>query len=310
MNKTIVWRGPPVLVALLGLCTAPTAFGDQANTCPGGWLSVQAEILRILPANTKLERRSGSHSDKVGVDAVLCAGDVLIVPDKTTVEIYEAGRTSTHSSNYTVKASSGALASKAAQYLKVALSLVNPQPPAARPTSTSIRGFSPSAAAGAAGLFATNSLRDLPKQSLVANLSPITSWRDGAPTFRCDVVDDDLNVLWSSEELNRTWCEYGKLPGQAARLRVHDLRRRSLGWNISVVEWPQVPRPEWVAGTANASLPIPDLSAWGIWLWENGGTPWRMQSLAMLNKASDSQWLARYFLDHVLDESPPIRPKE
>jgi hypothetical protein len=116
------------------------------------------------------------------------------------------------------------------------------------------------------------------------------------------------DVIVNTSGIEAGWCEFGKLDG-AVRLRVRDANRRSEGWNVTLVSWSDVPRPDWLAASATPNIASGDLTAWGIWLWSQHGAEWRMQSMAMLNSASRREWLAQYFLDHILAETPLVQPR-
>jgi hypothetical protein len=278
--------------------------------CEGGWLKVRAQIIAIDPPNKKvtIRRASGSSKD-FGIDAMLCEGDKLSLPPGVeSVELYEAGRTyKVEKSGHAVQGGATAGISKASEYLKAALSGVSAfSAPAPRPTATAARGGD--AAAVSLPIKGILSLRELPRQKLVRDVPVIVGWRDGASPYACEVVDDLGDVIGNTPGVKAGWCEFGKLDG-AGRLRVRDANRRSEGWNVALVPWSEVPRPDWIAASATRTLAGGDLAAWGIWLWSQPLPEWRMQAMAMLNAASRREWLAQSFLDHILAETPLVQPR-
>ena len=278
--------------------------------CDGGWLKVHAQIIGIDPPNKRVSiRRASGVSSNVGIDAMLCDGDKLSLPPGVqSVELYEAGRTyKVEKSSYAVQGGATAAVSKTAEYLKAVLSGVSVfSAPAPRPTATAARGGqSPSVSLPIKAIL---SLRDLPRQKLVQDAPVIFGWRDGASPYSCEVVDDMGDVIGIASDIKVGWCELDKLDG-AVRLRVRDANRRSEGWNVALVPWSDVPRPDWIAASATRTSGSGDLTAWGIWLWSEPLPEWRMQSMAMLNAAARREWLAKSFLDHILAETPLVQPQ-
>lgn len=287
------------------------AFAIDAP-CGQGWLEVQAQITRIDPPAKKARKikQSGVGED-IGVDGPLCAGDTLAVPDDVRwVEYYEAGHVTQIGTKqtHTVMATSSALVTKAAEYVRLAMQAVNLlAAPPSRPGPTASRGSGPVTAADAGSLHAILPLRDLPRQRLVPDAAVTVGWRDGQGPYSCEILDDTATSVWKSAPIDTGWCEYRSDLRLAARLVVRDTRLRTVGWNVAPAVWHDVPRPDWVAAEGNGSIEGATLAAWGVWLWQNGGPPWRLQSLAMLSRASRTEWLAGYFIDNVLAEAPPVR---
>lgn len=288
----------PVMASLLLAGGFASADGSPCN----GWLSISAQVVRITPPSGDVRKRPAIA---VRESDVLCEGDTLLIPAGASVDLYEAGRTVTRTGEYTIRGGATALTGKAAEYVKLALALIDPERPVPRPTSTSVRG-SQEAGTDRGAILAIAPLRDLPRQNIAEGVRPIAAWRDGTPEFRCEALNEDVEVIGNNESVTNAWCRYAALPAAAARLRVRDARHRSIGWNVRRVSWHDVPRPNWIGPDVGASLPSQEKTAWAIWLWQNADAGWRMQSLAMLDEASQTQWLAGYFVDHILAESPPV----
>jgi hypothetical protein len=301
-NRIFVVSIEFVVAVLLSLFHTSTQAADVH--CQDGWLGVRAEIIRIKPPSDGVRKQPGDG--KLHENDVLCEGDTLIVPSGIAVELYEEGKAVTHTGDYKIKGGAAALTAKAAEYLKIVFAVVSPDTPPSRPTSTSVRGTQDIPNSEKATILAISPLRDLTQQSLVVGLQPVASWRDGSSAFTCEILNGSAEILWTSEAIKGGWCLFPRVPDQTARLRVRDARKRSIGWNVKIVEWREVPRPDWIDRSAGARSRPQDATAWAIWLWKEGDAQWRMQSLAMLNDASGSQWLAGYFIDHVLAENPPI----
>jgi hypothetical protein len=286
------------LLAILFLMSACANASDVP--CKSGWLSISAQVVRIKPPSGDIRKSSGVA---VHENDVLCEGDLLLIPVGVSVDLSEAGRIVTRTGEYTIRGGAAALAGKAAEYVKLAFALIEPEVPAPRPTSTSVRG-SQDADTRKAAILAIAPLRDLPRQSVVRGLRPIAAWRDGTPAFRCEALNQDVEALSSSSDVTNAWCRYAPLTDDTVRLRVRGSLNRSIGWNIRVASWNDVPHPDWME--PGVQLSPQEKTAWAIWLWQHADVSWRMQSLAMLDEASQTQWLASYFIDHVLAENPPI----
>jgi len=288
---------------LLAMLFLMSAFANANDVpCRSGWLSISAQVVRIKPPSGDIRKSSGIA---VHENDVLCAGDTLLIPAGVSVDLSEAGRIVTRTGEYTIPGGAAALTGKAAEYLKLALALIQPEVPAPRPTSTSVLGSQDTGTERAA-ILAIAPLRDLPRQSVARGLRPVAAWRDGTPAFRCEALNQDVEALGSSEDVTNAWCRYAPLTDAAVRLRVRDSRNRSIGWNIRIVSWNDVPHPDWIEPGVQLSISPQEKTAWAIWLWQHADVSWRMQSLAMLDEASQTQWLASYFIDHVLAENPPI----
>jgi len=144
----------------------------------------------------------------------------------------------------------------------------------------------------------------------VPDLPVLVGWRDGVAPYACEAVDDSADVVWRGPPVTAAWCSVAPAGKTAvARLLVRDAARRSVGWNVAPATWRDVPRPEWVAADATAASSPADVTAWGIWLWREGGAPWRLQALAMLDAAAPRQWLASAFVDEVMAETPLVATK-
>jgi hypothetical protein len=278
-------------------------------SCKEGWFGVKAQIVRIDPAGQKVFRRRGSEPDApVGVDDTLCAGDVLRLPNEVkSIDYYEGGRT-VHLTERTYTAGgTGSFGGKAGEYVKLlmgSVAVLSPPPP--RPAATSSRG---TVAVQAGPAQAILPLKDLPRQHIAIGLSTYVSWRDGHAPYACEVTDESADPLWKGTATEQGWCTIPVENRAAARLSVRDADRRALGWNVQVVQWTDVPRPKWIDGLAASQLPAAQTTAWALWLWREAAPEWRLQALGMLGSAAKNEWLAGYFLDGVLNESPPARAR-
>lgn len=282
------------------------------SSCAGGWFGARAQITRIHPAGgTVISRTASGTERRVGVDAVLCAGDVLVVPAGVrSAEVYDGSKSSQVTEGGTLRLASDrqTVVGRAAEFVRLLMdSATSVSAPPPRPAATSSRG-SGSKPAEPSPIQPILPLRDLPRQRLTAGLSVPLGWRDGAEPYECHVMDELAESLAATSEGRKGWCAARVDRPQIARLVVRDAHRRSVGWNVAIVPWKEVPRPEWIDREAAAGLDSPSLTAWALWLWRSGSPQWRLQALAMLNSVVDKEWLAGYFVDSVLAETPPIRP--
>jgi ubiquinone/menaquinone biosynthesis C-methylase UbiE len=299
-------------VAMLGIVFPVGAFAVDAP-CGEGWLDVQAQIVRIVPPDEKPLRVKATGSQQpVGVDEVLCAGDRLVLPPNVLkVELYEGGQSIVvGKEGYRAKEGLGTGLSKASEYLKVAFGgLAALGSPGTRPTATASRGLGGDHGAAGVPIAAILPLQDLPRQQVVRDLMPIVAWRNGVAPFICEIVDEDGATIWASAKTPGHRCELQPITRRGARIAVRDSQGHSDGWNLDIVESISVPRPEWINADTPMDAKTPDLGAWALWLWQNGGADWRLQSLGMLQAAAKhDSWVARYALDGIIAEIPPVAP--
>jgi hypothetical protein len=294
----------------------PALAAAPEPPCPRGWFGVQAIVTRINPANADVRLRSArGNSSVLGVNMTLCEGDTILFPngsDGTVVELYKTGemvQAEASKGPYTIKGGTREASRAARAYLDAALDAVfNLGAPPPRPNPTASRGNGASAAAAAEPIRTILHLRNLPRQRITADTHPVVGWRGGIAPYACQALNEGAEVTWAQADLGVGWCEFGAGLDHAARLVVRDAAGRSAGWNVAVVAWPNVPRPEWVPRNMS-DLSSADMTAWAIWIWQTAGPEWRLQSLGMLNRVGRTEWLANYFVDSVLAEMPPLRPR-
>lgn len=284
-------------------------------TCPGGWFGVQAQVTRINPANATVQvRNARGYSSVLVAPMVLCEGDTILFrngSDGTVVELRLTGewvQVEANKGPYTIKGGTRGVSHAARAYLDAALDVFSLGAPPPRPNPTASRGNGTAPAAAEEPIRTILHLRNLPRQRITADAHPVVGWRGGVAPYACQALNENADVIWAKAELGSGWCEFGGRLDPAARLVVRDATGRSAGWNLAVVAWPNVPRPEWVRANM-PDLSSADMTAWAIWIWETAGPEWRLQSLGMLNTAARAEWLASYFVDSVLAEAPPLRPR-
>lgn len=305
-----------VTVGLLCWGHAPSALAGAGELpCPSGWLSVRAMVTRVSPPRAELVRRTaGSQASvPIAVGGVLCEGDALLfasAAEDVQVELYEAGKLVTwagHRGPYTVPSGLKASLGAAAAYLSAVFEGASELgPPPMRPNPTAARGDGSTAAASP--IQAVKHLRDLPRQRLAHGARPTVAWLGGVGPYTCQALGEDGDALWSHRDIAAGWCTYPPDLTRSTRLVVRDAQGRSAGWNIAAAMRDELPRPAWVARDA-ATPAAPELAAWAIWIWQNAGPEWRLQAVAMLGTAAQSEWLASYFLDSVLAEVPVVAPR-
>lgn len=278
--------------------------------CEEGWLAVQAQVMRLTPGDRAAERITPEHRRlPVRVGDLLCEGDELILPEGGAAELFLAGRVvqvDGAGSPHLIKAGARMRLAEASDYLRLAFkSLFVLAPPEARPSVTASRGGNGRPALSLAPIM---HLEVLPRQRLTPDLSVVVAWRNGDGPFSCEAVNGEGTPVWTSKPEPEQSCRFGPRMSGVARLNVRDTRQRSTGWNVSTASWHDVPRPAWIAASASACPDGGYMGAWGIWLWQNGGAAWRLQSISMLDAASRHEWIAAYFLAQVLAEVPPLVP--
>lgn len=302
-------------LALLMHASALPAVAAPNPPCPQGWLGIQAQVTRVSPASTSLGRLPAGARAVVplSIGGVLCEGDTLQFPTGSgdvVVDLYEAGRivsVEARKGPYKVMDGVRAKVSAAAAYINAALEGIGELGlPQSRPQPTASRGGA--TAETSSPIRAVKPLRDLPRQRLTPDVRPIVGWLGGAGPYACLALDDDGEPLWNQPGIDTGWCNYATDLARAKRLIVRDAQGRSAGWNVAPASAEDVPRPPWVAVDA-IKLSHADSTAWGIWLWQSAGPEWRLQAIGMLDAASKSEWLARYFVDSVLGEVPVLAPR-
>jgi hypothetical protein len=290
--------------------SAPAAAAQ--TRCPAGWFDASAQIVRILPLGATASRRAvdGSASP-VSVDDIVCGGETISVLSPVESLEYSVGNKVVRlgpGESATIPRGAGAASTKAVQFFEATMAVAGVlRAPPARPIGTSSRGRE--VANGPAPLQPIHPLDDLPRQRLAPDVAAIVAWHDGVAPYTCELVDDDAEVIWRGSPSSDGRCSYRPELARAKRLRVRDARQRTVGWNIDVVAWASVPRPDWIAPGATAAIAPADLAAWGLWLWKSAPSEWRLQSLAMLDGASGREWIAAYVRDTVLAEVPVVLPQ-
>ena len=305
-----------IAALFIAACWIPAPAAPKEEPCRRGWFGVQAIVTRISPASATVQKLSAQgYSSKIAVNFALCDGDTIVFPDGgdgTVVELYKTGEVvhvEASKGPYAIKGGARATIRAATAYVDAAFeALLNLGPPPPRPNPTASRGTGASALAAEEHIQAILNLRNLPRQRVTADAHPIIGWRGGIAPYACQVLNDSSEVVWTLANLGAGWCEFGASLGPAVRLVVRDAGGRSVGWNVATVPWLDVPRPEWVP-VETSMLPSADRTAWAIWIWQRAGPEWRLQSLGMLNKAARVEWLANYFVDSVLAEVPPLKPR-
>jgi hypothetical protein len=299
-------------IVALALLSLPVSAQPAGAPC-GGWLSVQALVVRIDPAATKPKILGLKQANReAAVDGALCSGETLVVPSGVTVVLYEAGQNRAiggggADSRYTVGGKTRFL-EQAANYVVEALKTVGAvRAPNLNPAPTRSRGAGdpPGAPVKEEPLRPVAGLRDLPRQALTLDARPRLGWRGGVSTYHCEALKEDGSLKWTGQFLFGSTCPVTALD-EVARVVVRDARGASVGWNVAKAAWADVPRPAWVA-TGNPKLGSSERMAWAIWLWREADAKWRLQALSMLESAKE-QWLAGYFVDSLFDEMSLVAP--
>ena len=305
---------PALTVLLLGIVAS--GDGHAVKPCASGLFGVAAQIVRIEPAGGLASKRLASGQEElIGVDGLVCAGDTLELKrggPVSKVELYAQGQKKVLVSPDRFESKQGAI-SYAAQALtfvagiaRGAESIIKPPPDIPGPTAA--RGGNANTPAMVLQIRAMRLLRDLPRQSLTADVQPVLSWREGVEPYVCQAMSDLGDVVWQEPRPRVTsWCEMAPDLDQAAQLVVRDARGRTESWNIRRVAWSEVPRPEWI-GTASNTLSSADRTAWAWWLWKVAGPAWRLQALAMLHEMAPKEFVAGYLRNQLLAESAQYAP--
>lgn len=295
------------------LITFLWGFSSASIACPGGWFDVKAIVVRINPTNAKVLKKSGSGNDLMvlRVDDTLCRGETILFSEgdhTTVVEVLRLGKVVSipaAGGPYTFSGGIRKIAQAVSVYVDAVLD-----------ASKGLRVPIPlsNATAGRGGeirpfesVRPVLHLRFLPRQRLTLDANPIVGWRGGAAPYKCEVKDHDAIQLWQKSNINGALCVYSASLDKAARIIIRDARGHTTGWNIDPVTWEDVPRPDWLP-LEQSNVTLVDLTAWGLWLWKEASAQWRLQSLAMLNRAASEEWLAAYLRDAVLVEIPVVEP--
>lgn len=290
------------------------AMAGEAK-CPGGWFSVQAIVMHISPADAEvLQRSAHSSPTRIAVNTMLCEGDTILFPkpnEATVVELYRTGEMVLVESSkgaYTIRGGTRDVSRAVRAYLDAAMdAVVNLDAPPPRTSPTASRGNLTSSPAEEP-IRTILPLRTLPRQLIAADTHPVVGWRGGMAPYACHALNESSEVIWTQGDVVAGWCEFATTLLGAARIVVRDATGRSVGWNVAIVGWSNVPRPDWVPANASG-LSAADVTAWAVWIWQTAGPEWRLQSLGMLNTAARTEWFANYFVDSVLAEAPPLRPR-
>jgi hypothetical protein len=309
---------PSSLPALAALLLGIVASGDvhAAKPCPAGLFGVAAQIVRVEPAGALASKRLASGQEElVGVDGLVCKGDILELKPGgpvSRVELYAQGQKKVLVSPDRFESKQGAISSvtQALTFvtgiLQGAESIIKPPPDIPGPTAA--RGGNANTPTLVLQIRAMRLLRDLPRQSLTVDVRPVLSWRDGVEPYVCQAMSDLGDVVWQEPAPQLTsWCEMAPELHQAAQLVVRDARGRTESWNIRRVAWAEVPRPEWI-GLGTNDLSSADRTAWAWWLWKVAGPTWRLQALAMLHEMAPEVFIAGYLRNQLLAESAQYAP--
>lgn len=301
-------------VLLLGIVAS--GDGHAAKLCPSGWFGVAAQIVRIEPAGALASKRLASGQEElVDVGEFVCAGDMLELKPGgrvSKVELHAQGQKKVLISPDRFESKQGAIsyATQALAFVMtgIARGAESIKPPPDIPGPTAARGGNASAPAMVLQIRAMRLLRDLPRQSLTADVQPVLSWREGIEPYVCQAMSDLGDVVWQEPRPRATsWCEMASDLDQAAQLAVRDARGRTVSWNIRRVAWSEVPRPEWIGLATNAQSSA-DRTAWAWWLWKVAGPAWRLQALAMLHEMAPKEFVAGYLRNQLLAESAQYAP--
>lgn len=270
-------------------------------------------VVRISPTNAKVLKRSarGNGLTVLRTDDTVCRGETILFSDgdrTTVVELLRLGEVvlvPAAGGPYTLSGGIRSIAQAASAYVDAVLNASKSlRVPTPLPNATASRGGERHTLDSVRPIF---HLRYLSRQRLTADASPIVGWRGGVAPFKCEITDDEAVQRWHKSNINGASCVYFSSLDSAARLVVRDARGHTTGWNIYPVTWRDVPRPDWVP-EEQSGLTLVGLTAWGLWLWKEAGPQWRLQSLAMLNRAASEEWLAAYLRDTVLAEVPAVKP--
>ena len=300
-------------VLLLGI-VAPSA-GRAAAPCPAGLFGVAAQIVRIEPAGAQASKHlAAGQEEPIGVDGLICAGDTLELKPGgpvSMVELYAQGQKKVLVAPDRFEARQGVIS-----YATQALGFVSGitrgaesiKPPPDIPGPTAARGGDAGAPPMVLQIRAMRLLQDLPRQSLTVDTRPVLSWREGVEPYVCQAMSDFGDIVWQEPRpRNASWCEMTVQLSRATQLTVRDARGRTESWNIRLVAWADVPRPEWLRSAPDA-MSSADRTAWAYWLWKVAGPSWRLQALAMLHAITPKEFLAGYLRDQLLAESAQYAP--
>jgi hypothetical protein len=300
-----------VLVLTTWLLHAVYAAGE----CSGGVFGIAAQVVRIVPVDGALFKRTVDGDDvRIGLDGLICSGDslqLLAGGPVIKVDLYVRGQRQTLTPPDRFVSSRGGLASasQALTFLADAIGgTASIKAPPEIPGPTATRGASAGPPSPALQIRTMRLLEELPRQNVTPDVMPLLSWREGAAPYACEAVSSEGDVVWKSPQpVTASWCELAPALGRSAQWLVRDARGRTSTWNIRFVERSTLPVPPWL-GQRGERLASADHTAWAWWLWKNAGPAWRLQALAMLHEAAPEEWIAGYLRDQVLAESAAYSP--
>jgi hypothetical protein len=295
-----------VVVALL----PPSARAVEAP-CADGWLAVHADLVRAMPASAPVLRIEASGKQTEIFDGqTLCEGDTVVLePPLQYVEMRQGGRitkVSVGEHRWTVPQGLKVATAAVGEYIRLTMDALTVfSPPASRPRATSVRGSEPETQAPAR---AVRFLDSGEPAHVTADRPVIVAWRNGTPPFAC-VADSWRQV--SPETGTARWCEF-PVPPPHHQLTSIGMAGGEGGpgvhWKIDQHAWRDVPRPDWIVHENGPPASATDEMAWALWLWQHAPAEWRLQSLAMLDDAARTEWLAGSILDSILNENSPMLP--
>jgi hypothetical protein len=310
-----------VLFGFMEALLASTAkAAEPVSGCGAGLFSVVASVTRIKPANlpVKVQINQNAPAEDRKVGTCLKAGEILsLTQANQEVELFIKGKfvlvTSGPPFNGMYMIPHGwAAASDAAAAWVAGLSDLPSAigVPPHKPTATAISRGEPidEKSQGTTSwqpLRHIQTLRNLPKQQIVANANVILSWRNGEGPWLCQGLSTDRANVGEAQSMSSGWCAFRLTDRDTARLAVKDRRGDQIGWNVLVVSHADVPRPEWIKGSDD-TITIPDRAAWAVWVWQASGPQWRLQSMSMLNEIAEESWLAGYVLNSILVDAPLV----
>lgn len=304
-----------LLSALVGSILPAQAQQPVAPPPCGGVFNIAAQIVRVDPAGASLTRllRTGERKP-VGLHDVICRGETLLFAggEAQRAVLREADQRKVLVPAQSYVAPSGVVdaAERAFSYMAGILRTVEALPPAADiPGPNAVRGsLSPGQPSVALPIRSLTLLEDLPRQRLVRDLPVTLSWRGGSAPYQCEAVSRLGVVIRKGEAMaDGSWCALDAGQAEATQVAVRDAQGRLVTWNLELVSWSEVPRPDWLP-PARATPSAAESTAWAWWLWKSGGSPWRLQALAMMHAQAGTVWMAGYLRDQVLTETPQFAP--
>ncbi|HEY1313674.1 MAG TPA: hypothetical protein VGE92_07345 [Steroidobacteraceae bacterium] len=281
------------LYAALSLSLSSTgAIG--AASCNQSPLKISASIEFINPDNATLTVRHAGVADRQArVGDCLIAGDRVIVP--ATVKLAKVFtnerliRLQPDTPPYVVTGGMVRIASQAATYLAAVVHALSSEPAPDLPNATASRSFADpplSALRAIAGLNVASTQR-IPGS--VAQI--ILAWQPLGAAPRC-ALESAAGGIEASPGAEESWCALRAPDGMTEAVVSIDGANpaASIQWKVVRAADADVPRPAWLDPDSRGALSNADRAVWGLWLYREAGTEWRLAGLSMLVANRSTSW--------------------